>query len=236
MNLIKYILTTFIIVGISSQMAKAQQTVFNVPSADVTPKGSIFLQQESQFRGWEPNAFWAGTEYTALGIGKNTELTMTLFNVSAPKTGNIVLGTGFKSAIPIPKLKDKYPNREYKIIIGDEVLTSLQGNGMGNWSFVTLSGRLPKLNTRLTGGYSYGTKDIFGKDTGCFIGAIEQPVTKKFSIIADWYSGKEHFAGFLIPGISYSFPKNVNIYAGYQIPNSPENSPSGFVIELAKIF
>lgn len=29
----------------------AQQTVFNVPSADVTPEGAIFLQHESQFRG-----------------------------------------------------------------------------------------------------------------------------------------------------------------------------------------
>lgn len=220
----------------STNIVSAQQTIFNVPSADVTPKGSIFLQQESQFRGWEPNSFWAGTEYSALGIGKNTELTMTLFNVSKPTTGNIVLGTGFKSVIPIPKLKDKYPNREYKIIIGDEVLTSLQGNGVGNWSYAALSGRLPKINTRLTAGYSYGTKDIFGIDTGCFIGGVEQPITKKFSIIADWYSGKEHFAGFLIPGINYSFPKNISIYAGYQIPNSSQNGPSGFVIEVSKIF
>lgn len=43
----------------------AQQTVFNVPSADVTPEGAIFLQHESQFRGWKPDAFWLGTHYTA---------------------------------------------------------------------------------------------------------------------------------------------------------------------------
>ena len=65
-------------------LAIAQQTVFNVPSADVTPKGKIFLQQEAQFRGSNPGAFFNGTTYSAAGIGYNTELDATLFNVSAP--------------------------------------------------------------------------------------------------------------------------------------------------------
>ncbi len=214
----------------------AQQTVFNVPNADVMPKGHLFLQQESQFRAWNPNAFWLGTEYATYGIGHNTELTMTLFNVSSPPSDNVTLGAGFKSAIPIPKLKEKYPKREYKITVGTEVLPSLQGQGVGNWTYAHLSGRTPKTNTRLTAGISYGTEQIFGNDTTAFIAAVEQPVTKRFGIIADWFSGSEHFAGFLIPGFSYAINKNTTLYAGYQIPNSSSNGPSGFVIELAKTF
>lgn len=214
----------------------AQQTVFNVPSADVTEKGHLFVQQEAQFKGWGDDAFFTGTSYTSYGIGHNTDLDVTLFNVSAPSSHNISLGVGFKSAIPIPGLKEKFPEREIKFTVGSEVLTSLEGKGVGNWTYAHLSGRLPKINTRLTAGLSYGTKQVFGTDSLSFIAAVEQPVTKKLTIISDWYSGSEHFAGFLITGFSYAFPKSRTLYVGYQVPNTPKNGPSGFVIEFSKIF
>jgi len=220
----------------TSNFAFAQQTIFNVPSADVTPKGRLFLQQESQFRAWNPDAFWWGTGYSAYGIGHNTELNVTLYNVSAPSSNNITLGTGFKSAIPIPKLDEKYPKQEYKFTIGSEVLTSLEGNGVGTWTYGHVSGRLPVIKTRLTGGVSYGSKQVFGRDIFCFITAIEHPVTKKLSIIMDWFSGSEHFAGFLIPGVSYALPDNKTIFIGYQIPNNSKCGSSGFVIEFSKFF
>lgn len=216
--------------------AYAQQTVFNVPSADVTEKNHLFLQQEGQFRAWNPDAFFLGTTYSAYGIGHNTEIDATLFNVGAPSTNNITVGTGFKSVMPIAGLKDKYPQREYKFTLGSQVLSSLQNQGVGNWSYGHFSGRVPKINTRITSGVSVGTKQLFGTNQACFIGAIEQPVTKRLSVISDWYSGNEHFSGFLITGIAYSYPKNKTLYLGYQIPNSSLNGRSGFVIEFAKIF
>lgn len=228
----------FIIVAVfclSAETAFSQQTVFNVPSADVTPEDELFLQHESQFRAWEPGAFWLGTHYSAYGIGHNTELDATLFNVSAPSSDNITLGLGFKSAMPVPILKEKFPKREIKLTVGSEVLTSLQGQGVGNWSYSHLSARLPKTNTRITSGVSVGTKHVFGRNTVCFIGAVEQPVTKKLNIIADWFSGDEHFAGFFVAGISYKLPKDSTFYLGYQIPNDEKNGKSGFVIEISKI-
>lgn len=229
--MIKKILIIFCL--IFSAPALAQQTIFNVPSAEVTPKGRVFIQPEFQFRPWNPGKFMLNTDYFAVGIGHNTELDMTLFNVQSPASNNITLGTGFKSVIPI--FNKKLTKRELKVIIGTEVLASLQGNGSGNWSYAALSGRTPKTSTRLTAGVSVGTKDIFGVDTVAFIGGIEQPLTKNFGLQADWYSGKEHFAGFFIPGFYYVLPKDFTLYAGYQIPNSSQNGVSGFVIQLAKI-
>lgn len=214
--------------------AKAQQTVFSVPSADVTPKGRLFLEQESSFRGWGEDAFFTSTTIGAYGIGHNTDLDVTLFNVGAPATHNIALATGFKTSIPIAK--ERLKNSELKITVGDEILTSLQKNGVGNWTYVNFSGRLPKIRTRLTAGVSYGTKQVFGTDNVAFIGAIEQPITKKLTLITDWYSGKEHWAGYLITGFSYSFPKDKTLYVGYQIPNTPNNGVSGFVIEFSKMY
>lgn len=232
----KLLLSILIIFLNICNTVQAQQTVFNVPSADATEKGHIYLEEEAQFRAWQPGPFYLGTTYGAYGIGHNTEIDTTLFNVGAPATNSITLGTGFKSAMPIAGLKDKYPKREYKFTLGSQVLTSMQSQGAGNWTYGHFSGRVPKLNTRITAGMSFGTKQVFGKDTTCFIGAVEQPVTKKLNVIADWYSGNEHFAGFFIPGISYSYPKNTTLFLGYQIPNSSQCGKSGFVIELAKIF
>lgn len=235
MKIIRLILI-LIFLTLSCPETFAQQTVFNVPSADVTPKGHLFLQQEGQFTPWGDKPFFNGTTYTAVGIGHNTEIDATLFNVGSPATQNITLGTGFKSAIPIPGLKEKFPEREFKFTIGSEMLFSLEGQGVGNWTYGHLSGRVPKINTRLTAGLSYGTRQVFGENTFAFIAAVEQPVTKKLNIIADWYSGDEHWAGYLITGFSYALPKNTTIYAGYQIPNHPQIGPSGIVIEIAKIF
>ncbi|MEI8378160.1 MAG: hypothetical protein WCF95_06445 [bacterium] len=232
----RFFVTILIVFSSFFNAVYAQQTVFNVPSADVTENKHIFLQQEAQFRAWQPGPFFLGSTYASYGIGHNTEITATLFNVGAPATNNITLGTGFKSAMPIAGLKDKYPKREYKFTLGSEVLSSLEGQGAGNWTYGHLSGRVPKVNTRLTGGVSYGTKQVFGTNQAVFIGAIEQPVTKRLTLISDWFSGSEHFAGFLITGVSYAYPKDKTLYAGYQIPNSSQCGKSGFVIQFAKIF
>jgi len=210
----------------------AQQTIFNVPSADVTPKDQIYLEHESQFKPWAPNAFWLGTHYTAYGIGHHTEIDATLSNVSAPPSGNVVLGLGFKSNFPL--LAKKFPNRELKITVGNITPISLQGQGVGDWSYAHVSGRVPRLNTRLTAGVSAGTKQLFGRNTVGFIGGYEQPITQRFSLIGDWFSGT-HANGYFIPGFSYILKGTTTLFVGYQIPNTRRVGPEGFVIEVSTL-
>lgn len=235
MSKIKLLLVILIFASISGN-ALATQTIFNVPSADVTEKGHVFFQEEAQTTPWNTDTAFFNTTYSAVGIGHNTELDATLFNVASPATQNISVGVGFKSAIPIPGLKEKFPEREFKFTLGSDMLIGLEGNGVGNWTYAHLSGRLPVTKTRLTAGVSYGGRQVFGLNTFSFIAGVEQPVTKKLSVIGDWYSGSEHWAGFLIVGTSYALPRNMTLYTGYQIPNSPRVGTSGFVIQLAKIF
>lgn len=203
----------------------AQQTIFNVPSADITEKGMIFIQHESQFSG----DFGLFTNYGAYGIGKYTEIDLTLFGVGTNNVKNEVLGVGFKTALPLHK------KSETKITFGTLIPISLRGNGVGGYGYSHLSTRLPKLKTRITSGIFTGTTTLFGRDFICFIGGLEQPITEKLSFIVDYHSGK-HSNGFLIPGISYIFNPNLVLYAGYQIPNNRANGDNGFVIELAKFF
>lgn len=203
----------------------AQQTLFNVPSADVTEKGMIFVQHEAQFS----NKFALFTEYGAYGIGKNTEIDLTLIGIGTNNVANEVLGVGFKSFLPLHK------ESETKLTFGSLLPVSLRGNGVGGYTYSHLSTRLPKLRTRLTAGGFIGTTTVLARDFICFIGGIEQPITKNFGLQMDWYSGK-HPNGFLIPGFYYNLPKNTTLWVGYQIHNNKANGDNGFVIELSKIF
>ena len=225
-------LLAIIALSLCTPVAGAQQTIFNVPSADVTPKGHVYLETESQFRPWAPDRFWLGTQYAAVGVGHNTELDLTLLNVSSPASGTAALGLGFKTAIPL--LSKRLPRREFKLTIGELMPVSLRGDGVGSWTYSHLSGRLPKLNTRITAGVSTGTRQIFGRTTVGFIGGIEHPVTDRFSLIADWFSGTQS-SGYFIPGFSYRLPKDLYLFAGYQLPNTPRVGRQGLVIEFSKV-
>ena len=218
------IFSLLFIVGFQNK-SSAQQTIFNVPSADITEKGMIFLQHESQFS----NKFGLFTNYGAYGIGKNTEIDLTLFQIGTHNVRNENLGIGIKKIFPL------HEKSETKLTLGHLIPISLRGNGVGGYTYSHLSTRLPKIKTRITSGFLVGTTTIFGRDFICYIGGIEQPITKRLSLTTDWHSGK-HAYGFLITGFSYYFGHNSTLYAGYQIHNNRANGPNGFVIEMAKIF
>lgn len=214
-----------------NQSASAQQTIFNVPSADITPKNKNFLQHESQFRAKDPDQFLNTTNYYARGVGHNIELDATLFNLSSPASNNVSLGIGFKSATELQKNSAYKP----KLIFGAMAPFSLQGNGVGHWIYTSGNITLPQTNTRLTAGISSGTKQIFGESATCFIGGFEQKITNDLNFIADWYSGN-HAMGILAAGINYSLPQDFIFYGGYQIPNSKTVGRNSFIVEVSRIF
>lgn len=224
-NSIQILFLTFLVIIFQQNKSFAQQTIFDVPSADLTEKGMIFLQHESQFS----DKFGLFTNYAAYGLGKNTEIDLTLFGVGTKKFRNEVLAVGFKTVIPL------HEKSETKLTLGHLIPVSLRGNGVGGATYSHLSTRLPKIKTRITSGIFIGTTTLYGRDFVSFIGGVEQPVTKRLSLIMDWYSGK-HSYGFLIPGFSYAFNNNLTLWTGYQIRNNRANGDNGFVIELSKIF
>jgi len=213
--------------------ALAQQTIFNVPSADITPRGKLYVENEGQFRPWTPHPFYLGTQYDALGLGFNTELDLSMFNITAPSTHNLALAPGFRSCIPL--LKERLKERELKLTVGELIPIQLIGDrSVGSWTYVHGSGRLPGINTRITAGVSVGTKQLFGKNVVSFIGGIEQRVTRRFSVQADWFSGS-HSLGLFIPGCAYVLPGKAIVFVGFQIPNTNSSGRTGFCIEVSRV-
>ena len=106
-----------------SSKALAQQTYINVPSPAVLEKDQNFFQHESQFKTENPNQFLNATNYYARGIGFDTELDVTQFNLSTPASQNVAIGLGTKTRFSLDEKSVYKPT----IIFGAMVPFSLQG-------------------------------------------------------------------------------------------------------------
>lgn len=211
-----------------------QSLIVGIPSPDTTPKHSFMLTHESQFARKEPDNSlgWNSFSFVTYGLDDSTELSLSLNNLSAPKMSNLSLGPGIKKVFPL--FRESAPKSEFKWTVGTTLPLSLQGQGVvGNWSYSTLSTRLPKTRTRFTAGISGGTQQLFGRDTIHAIVGVEQPLTKRLSLVADWYSGT-HDLGAIIPALQINFSQHDALIIGAKIPNNRRVGDPGIIIELNK--
>jgi hypothetical protein len=219
-----------IAVGCVSSVAGAQQAIINLPSADQTPRGKQFFMHETQLAGTNPTA-WAMTHFYTYGVTDRFELAATLYNLRTPRSDNTTLGLGFKGAQRL--LTKRFPGREVQFTYGYMLPVSLQGRGVGTWAYSHLSARLPVLETRITAGGGYATRQVLDKDAWTVLGGIEQPLPHHFVLVMEWFSGR-HNSSNLIPGLLYH-SKNWIFVAGYKFPNDPVER-HGLVLEVGRFW
>lgn len=219
--------------SLTNQECNAQATIWNVPSADVLSKAELGFTHYSQYvKPLSDDSAYNTVNGAMLGIGYNTEVDTTLFNVGIPESGNISLGLGTKTVIPV--LKKEFPEQEFKVTFGEILPVSLQGEGVGDWTYGHFSFKLPKAKTRITNGVLYGTKQIFGRNVIAYMFGLEQPLTKNLSLTADWISGT-HGAGFVTIGGVITY-KGFSGGVGVQIPNNKLCGKIGPTLYLMKVF
>lgn len=210
------------------QAVKSESLIVGIPNAETVPKGEIQLAHESQLTRKKK---WNGFTFLNAGIGKRTELGVSLVNLNSKKIDNFTLATGIKTT------RDLFVDKETGLLVrgtvGTNIPISLQGKGVGNWTYGHVSVKLPKVKTRLTTGASFGTKQLFGRNAVSLIVGVEQPITKKLSFVADWYSGTHDLAAF-IPAIQYNINKSDVIIAGLKIPNNARSGDLAIMIEVNK--
>jgi hypothetical protein len=211
--------------------ALAQQTIINLPSADQTKPGHFFFLHESAFNSWNgdtPN-FYTSTNFLTYGVTKRFELATTLYNVGSPTPANQALGVGWKTAQPLGG-----GARQLTVTAGQMAIVNLAGGGFGLWNYAHLSGRLPGLGTRVAAGISAGPEQLFGEDTVHPIASIEQPLTGKLALVAEWFGG-EHAYGDLVPGLVWHDHGFV-VIVGYKLSNAPGTATDGLILEVGTTF
>lgn len=201
----------------------AQQTIFNVPSAEIMAPKEIYLENDWYVRSWNTASGKSGTTYARgiVGLGKNIEagIDMGPFNVLHTDEPFIFVAAKWRPVLH--KIGGRHAPGAIGFFLGDNMGVGLRGTTKGKGSnliYGAFSIRLPDLQTRLDVGPYYATKYFFGERRAGTLTSIEQPIPgiKDLVVAADWYSGD---GGYFTPGIIYS-RWNFSVSLGYGFANT----------------
>jgi len=218
------IVAAFWIVG----AAGAQQTIFNVPSTDILSRGKVYGELDAAFKVNDQtalNRFSSFIPRVVVGVGGNVEVGLNI-------TGNIQPGADSTTLVPTGKWRF-YQNEKSGIalIAGTDLFIPVRNRTyhLGTYSYVAISKTINK--TRLTGGGYVASKNVFAPDAvrggGQF--GIEQTVSSKFSVAADWITGK-HASGYFTPGFIYKPTSRLTTYWAYSIGNINASNGNHFFL------
>lgn len=197
----------------AAKCSYAQETVFDVPSADFLDKGKVYFEQDGTVRPVDPFATF--TPRVVIGIGHQIEVGLNFEGLSAPTLGSLALSPTIKWQLW------KSAASGWSFFVGDNVwfpITQRSYNA-GNYAYATLAKQF-KHGTRVTAGAYDFTKYVVANANRA--GAqltIEQTVTSRVSLAAEWYSGN-NATGYLNPGAIVKFTPKLTGYFAYQIGNA----------------
>ncbi len=208
--------------------AAAQQTIFNVPTSDVLDRGKVYVELDAAFKLDNRNDFRRFSNFVprvVVGVGGNVEVGLNV-------TGNIQPGGDSTTLVPTVKWKF-YQNEknDTALFAGTNFFIPVRNRSynIGTYSYAALSKTINR--TRLTAGGFVASKNVFApkavRGGGQF--GIEQTVNSKFSVAADWITGR-HASGYFTPGVIYKPHAKVTSYFSYSIGNDKAAAGNHFFL------
>lgn len=200
--------------------AAAQSSILFVPSTDVQEKKSVYLNLESyaHFDKYVNRGFQSYGPSVTYGLGKNVEVGVNYYFTDGE--------TGFASELQ-PNVKWKVlekKNKDVAVAVGAVLFIPLNDSAGSNRSamlYANASKSFKSANElRITGGVYRqvnGGAD-FGTKGGVLLG-LEQPLTKRMTLLADWTSGKNKL-GYSNLGFGYGIKQSQYLVVAYTFGNS----------------
>jgi hypothetical protein len=221
---------TVLLMLLPKSAALAQSTLFNVPSTDVVSKKKVYLEFDflSHFESHADGGFQIYAPRAVFGVGKGVEVGLNVTAVDA-----------FAPDQPIyisPNVKWQfYSNEKTGVAVssGGLLYTPIvHRGGADTYGFIySVASKKVKSDygPRFTGGgYALpGLANGAGTRGGAIVG-YEQPLAKRVTFVADWFSGKNAF-GYVTPGFSFTLPKSSLLNVGYSIGNRGRGNNALFV-------
>jgi hypothetical protein len=214
----------------NSGIACAQSTIFNIPSTDVVAKKKVYLEFDfvSHLESHEDGGFQGYVPRAVVGIGHNVEI-----------GSNFAFLDSLVPEQPVewqPNIKWQFVNNEAHGVaatfgaIGYIPIAHTTGADTFGFFYTNVSKKFKAdYGPRISGGgYILAGRDSgYGAEGGAMVG-YEQPLSKKVSFVADWFSGHNRF-GYVTPGFSVALPKNSLFNIGYSIGNQGRKNNALFV-------
>jgi hypothetical protein len=193
--------------------AYGQETVFDVPSADILDKGKVYGELDGTVRVVEPMATF--TPRVVVGIGRGIEVGVNFDGPSTPELGETSISPTIKWRLWRAK------SSGWSFLVGDDLFFPVyhQTYNVGNYAYASFAKEW-KHGTRIgLGAYDFTRKVVANANRAGGQFTFEQVINKRVTLAAEWYTGNTS-AGYVNPGAIIKLTSKLTFYAAYQIGNA----------------
>lgn len=189
----------------------SQQTILNVPSADILEKGKAYFELDIIARRHPPRSTWAPR--LVYGVGNNIEAGFNFTGLAAPQSSMTTLS---------PAIKCRFWQNEkgWSLLVGDNVFVPLHNRSysVGNYVYGQIAKTFSE-GLRITiGTYHFSSGVVSSGQRAGAQFAVEIPVSRRVAAVADWYTGR-HASGYLALGTVIKATPRLTLYPAYMIGN-----------------
>jgi hypothetical protein len=235
------LLLVLLLVLLGLPAARAQQNLFNIPSADLTPPGKVFFQHQSNLYG---HGYWEAKNHFVYGLGKGWEAGVNVVNIQMNfRRGDEWLGINRSDRrVPLAPLV-KLTGQKFFVLsphlstsVGTQVGLNPVRFGGQHRELTHFSYHLwkwtPRHHVKVVAGPYLSDRGTLGAGNraGLLIGG-EFPLSKKLLLMGDFISGS-NYASVSVLGINYLVTKRVQLCLGGMVPNPGSGNRPGLVFEL----
>jgi hypothetical protein len=206
--------------------ASAQSTIFNVPSSDVQAPRKVYLEADfiTHFASYQNGGYQTYGPRVVVGLPGRTEIGVNAYYTRASPAEPIIVEPNFKWQF--------YNSEKLGVAISAGVLVSIpvtrrRGTHTTGMVYVVGSKSFEASHApRLTfGGYQLLGRFEPGTDRTGVLAGYEQQITRRFSVLADWFSGNNDL-GAVTPGVGFVLSPKDSVYAGYSFGNQGRGNNS----------
>jgi hypothetical protein len=196
----------------ASSIALSQQTVFNVPSADVLDRGKMYMEWDASLG--DSSLSGSFTPRSSNGLGHGVEAGVGVSSFNFPDAGEVVV---------TPTVKWKFfESTAHGLVLfgGEQVFLPIKRRtyGIGSNAYVEAA-KSTRFGTRVgVGIYDFTSQTIDRANRAGVQASIEQTVNARLSLAADWYSGNTSI-GFTNLGAGWKLTRSVSVMGGFGLGN-----------------
>lgn len=191
----------------------AQQTIFNVPSADVLERGQVYGELDLTAR---PVRFlFTASPRVVVGVGGKVEIGLNAGPFAAPGPSSVVLSPTFK-------WKPYESKSGWSFVVGDTLYFPInrRSYAAGNQVYALVAKQWRRGTRVAAGGYEFTPHVVAaGAHRAGGLFTLEHPVNARLTLAAEWYTGR-HAAGYFGPGVVFKVTDRLTLYACYQPGNA----------------